>query len=634
MNNEDDMCFTWCVLRALNPVDKNSERIDKSLKGHEDLLNMNDRFERQNATISVNVFGYENKDVYPLRISKHEHNTCVNLLLIDDGEKQHYCLIKSMSRLCLNSFNSEKSLGKHKEYCDSNDAVKIEMLEEGSTLKFKHFSIPFIVYADFESFTQKLVTAQPNPDESYTKQYQKHTPSGFCYYIKCFDEEVYKMINLKQNPIIYTKQTGDEDDIVYRDIKELENPISDAIDIGEFDFLKKLIDEQNELKTLLANLESKYEGEHLSLAQSAQRFALIIRKGVYPYDYVDGLEKLAETQLPPKEEFYSKLSGDNISDEDYVHAQKVWKEFECKTKRDYHNLYLTSDVLLLADVFETFRDYYTAPGLAWDAALKLTEVELELISDPDMLLMIEKGIRGGVSTNITRYGKARYLDANNLYGWAMSKPLPTTVHMKKTKIRFNKPVYLGMCILDLSKTLMYDFHYNYIKNNYGDKAKLLLTDTDSLAYEIKTEDFYTDISPDVNDMFDTSNFPANHPSGFKSGVNKKVVGMFKDECGGKIMHEFVGLRAKLYSYRMYEGNEEKRCKGVKQSVVKTEISFDDYKTCLFSRKEQLRKMNVIRSRGHQIFTEEVNKIALSANDDKRVIQEDGVHTLAYGHWRL
>ncbi|WAR26738.1 hypothetical protein MAR_012442 [Mya arenaria] len=191
-------------------------------------------------------------------------------------------------------------------------------------------------------------------------------------------------------------------DIVYRHIKELENPISNAIDIGEFDFLKYLIDEQNELKKLLANLESKYE------AQSAQRFALLIHKGVYPYDNVDGLEKMAETQLPPGRK-------NSFQNEDYVHAQKVWKEFECKTMRDYHNLYLTSDVLLLADVFDTFRD--TQPGIihhqVWhgDAALKLTEVKLELISDPDMLLMIEKGIRGGgVSTIMTRYGKA-----NNKY---------------------------------------------------------------------------------------------------------------------------------------------------------------------------------------------------------------------------
>ena len=363
--------------------------------------------------------------------------------------------------------------------------------------------------------------------------------------------------------------------------------------------------------------------------------------------------------------------------------------------------------------------YYTAPGLAWDAfCLKKTEVELELLSDVDMLLMVENGIRGGVSTITKRYAEANnsymktydsnspnkyisYLDANNLYGWAMSQPLPThgfkwiseeelknwrshscilevdleypkelhdlhnnyplaperlkiggieklipnlcdkknyvvhhktlkqyeslglkitkihggikfeesawlkpyidlntelrtktkndfekdffklmnnsvfgktmenirnrvdirlvtnedqarkliskpnyqhrtifcenltAIHMSKTIIFFNKPVYLGICILDLSKTLMYDFHYNNIKQKYKENAELLFTDTDSLMYEITTEDFYKNISPDVDEKFDTSNFEKDHISGIPTGVNKKVIGMMKDEAGGK-----------------------------------------------------------------------------------------------------
>ena len=208
------------------------------------------------------------------------------------------------------------------------------------------------------------------------------------------------------------------------------------------------------------------------------------------------------------------------------------------------------------------------------------------------------------------------------------------IHMKKTKLVFNKPVYLGMCILDLSKTLMYDFHYNYIKRKYGDKAKLLFTDTDSLMYEIQTDDFYKDISEDVKYRFDTSNYPPNHPSGIPSGFNKKVLGMFKDEAGGKVIDEFVGLRAKLYSYKMFEGEENKKCKGVKKSVVKKSIAHEDYKNCLFTGKEQLRKMNVIRSYRHEVYTEEVNKIALCPSDDKRHILEDQVHTLALGHYRI
>ena len=138
--------------------------------------------------------------------------------------------------------------------------------------------------------------------------------------------------------------------------------------------------------------------------------------------------------------------------------------------------------------------------------------------------------------------------------------------------------------------------------------------------------------------FDTSNFPKDHPSGIPVGVNKKVVGMFKDECSGKIMQEFVGLRAKLYSYKMYKGEvEEKRCKGIKSNVVKKETTFEDYKTCLLGNltdEKQMRTMNVIRSHRHEVYTEQVNKIALSTEDDKRVILEDRVHTLAYGHYSL
>ena len=460
---------------------------------------------------------------------------------------------------------------------------------------------------------------------------------------------------------------------------------------------------------------------------------ILKQKGFYPYEYMDTEEKFNDTKLPPQEAFYSKLSGRGITKADYKHAWNVWNTFKMKTFKEYHELYNVTDVLLLADVFENFREnslktygldpvyYFTAPGLAWDACLKITDVELELSSNPDMLLMFEKGIRGGISIISNRYGEANnkymsqgfkkselikylmYLDANNLYGCAMSIKLPThgfkwltsgemeklynnqvvqiwektpcilevdlyypdelhdlhndyplcpekvkcknrveklipnlrnktkyvihyknliqclklgmklkkihrgikfvesewkkpyidmntklrakaknnfekdfyklmnnavfgktmenirnrkdvklvntveklrkliampnyvnrkifsenLVHMKKTNLTMNKPVYLGMCILDLSKTVMYEFHYKYIKEKYGDKAKLLFTDTDSLMYEIETEDFYKDISGDVRDRFDTSDYPENHPSGIPTGINKKVLGCLK-----------------------------------------------------------------------------------------------------------
>jgi len=208
------------------------------------------------------------------------------------------------------------------------------------------------------------------------------------------------------------------------------------------------------------------------------------------------------------------------------------------------------------------------------------------------------------------------------------------VHMKRTRLKYNKPIYLGMCILDLSKTLMYDFHYNYIKKKYKDKAKLLFTDTDSLAYEIQTEDFYKDIANDIQARFDTSEYPKNHPSGIETGVNKKVLGMFKDEASGKQIDEFVGLRAKLYSYKMFAGDEHKKCKGIKRNVAKTTLTHDDFKNCLLGDTRVYRRMNVIRSHRHDIYTEEVNKIALSTDDDKRVLQPDKIHTLALGHYKL
>ncbi|CAH3146286.1 unnamed protein product, partial [Porites lobata] len=386
----------------------------------------------------------------------------------------------------------------------------------------------------------------------------------------------------------------------------------------------RFIDSFKFLQTSLANLVGNLQPDdfHNTKQVFKKNVDLLSRKGVYPYDYVSSLEKLSETQLPPKEEFYSKLNDEEISDDDYQHAINVRNTFKCKSLRDYHDLYLKSDVLLLSDVFENFRKtclkhykldpahYYTSPGLSWDACLKETGQKLQLLNDYDMLMMIEKGIRGGISHITKRYAEAnnkymkgynpdeestyiQYLDANNLYGWAMSQSLPTqgfkwmrkltketlmeilekanhsvqylemgmritavhrgisfnqspwmepyirkntelrktaansfekdffklmnnsvfgktienirkrqnielvdnrmkaakltsrpnfdrvtifdknfiAVHMKKTEIFFNKPVYVGQAILDLSKTLMFDFHYNYIRKKYKHKAE-------------------------------------------------------------------------------------------------------------------------------------------------------------------
>ena len=151
-------------------------------------------------------------------------------------------------------------------------------------------------------------------------------------------------------------------------------------------------------------------------------------------------------------------------------------------------------------------------------------------------------------------------------------------------------------------------------------------------YEIETKDFYKDISPDVHEWFDTSDFHKEHTSGIETGVNKKVIGMFKDEAAGKIITKFVGLRAKNYAF-ILDGEEHKKCKGIKKCVTKNDITFKDYETCLFTNIKQLIKMNVFRSRGHDVYSEQVNKIALSANDDKRIILKDGIHTRPHGYFK-
>ena len=138
-----------------------------------------------------------------------------------------------------------------------------------------------------------------------------------------------------------------------------------------------------------------------------------------------------------------------------------------------------------------------------------------------------------------------------------------------------------------------------------------------------------DICPDVRDKFDTSDYPSNHESGILTGANKKVIGMFKDEVAGKQITHFVGLRPKIYSFKIEEDREVKKCKGVKKNVVKKTMDFDDYVKCLFSGEKEMRSMKIIRSEKHDIYSKEVNKIALSNEDDKRIVLEDKVHTLAF-----
>ena len=512
---------------------------------------------------------------------------------------------------------------------------------------------------------------------------------------------------------------------------------------------------------------------------------IMTRKGVYPYNFMDSWVKFDINPIElTKENFTDDLTGDEINEHDFDFYRLVCDKFNITNLGEYHDLYLKTDVLLLADVFENFRKmclkyygldpchYITSPGLAWDACLKMTEIKLELISDIDQYLFVEKGLRGGLSVITHRKGEANnkymkdydkekpskyiaYLDANNLYGWAMSQYMPTggfrwvkpedfklenvrdkseighilevdleypehlhdlhndypfcpeqvvvkdemlsnysrmvaeqhklknakstklitnlckkekyvihernlkqavdagliltkihrvlefdqkpwlkeyidfntekrkqakndfekdffklmnnavfgktmenlrkrknvkliteiqrlnkyvskpgfvsskifndnlvAVHNVKEQLVLNKPVYVGFCILDLSKWLMYDFHYGYTKNKYGEKAQLLFTDTDSLCYEVETEDFFKDMY-DNKHLFDLSDIDDENPTigKYKDITNKKVIGVFKPEHVNSNIKEFIGLRSKMYSLLLENGAEKKTAKG-------------------------------------------------------------------------
>ena len=168
-----------------------------------------------------------------------------------------------------------------------------------------------------------------------------------------------------------------------------------------------------------------------------------------------------------------------------------------------------------------------------------------------------------------------------------------------------------------------------MKPKYGDNVKLCYMDTDSLILNIKTEDFYKDIANDVEKRFDTSNYDVNRP--LPTGKNKKVIGLMKDELGGRIIREFVALRPKTYSYLTDDCKEDKKAKGTKKCVIKRMIKFDDYKKCLLNDEVVLKSQQRFKSKGHDVYTENINKIALSSNDDRRLIPPDKITSYPYGY---
>ena len=201
--------------------------------------------------------------------------------------------------------------------------------------------------------------------------------------------------------------------------------------------------------------------------------------------------------------------------------------------------------------------------------------------------------------------------------------------MKKTKVKMNKPIYLGLSILEISKILMYELWYDYMKPKYNSNVKLCYMDTDSLIMNIKTNDFYKDIAIDVENRFDTSNYEANRP--LPTGKNKKVIGLMKDELGGKIITEFVAFRPKTYSFLTDDSKEYKKAKGTKKCVIKKMIKFNDYKKCLLNDEVMLKPQQRFISKKHDVYTKNINKLALSNDDDKRIVSLNKITSYPYGY---
>ena len=181
---------------------------------------------------------------------------------------------------------------------------------------------------------------------------------------------------------------------------------------------------------------------------------------------------------------------------------------------------------------------------------------------------------------------------------------------------------------------MYRFHYDVIKAQYGDKANLLFTDTDSLCYHVKSQNFFQDMK-ESKDLYDLSNYPKDSP--YYDATNKKVLGKFKDECDGKSPSEFIGLRPKMYSLQVGD-SEKKTAKGVQRAYMKNRIHHADYKRCLMSEeredKQQQATFNTIRSKKHVIQSLEISKVGLCAYDNKRYLLDDGITSYSYGHYKI
>jgi hypothetical protein len=248
-----------------------------------------------------------------------------------------------------------------------------------------------------------------------------------------------------------------------------------------------------------------------------------------------------------------------------------------------------------------------------------------------------ENVRGRIDMKIATTEKysLKYTNRPNCKTWSkLGERNINMIILSKTQVKLDKPIYAGFCILELSKLHMYKHHYDYMKPKYGDKCKLLATDTDSFFYGVETDDIYKDMS-DNKEHYDLSEYGKDNP--IYDETNKKVIGKFKDECGDNIMSEFVGIRSKVYSFVKYnpktkEYTNKKTLKGVPTAIKEHVITFEDYKDCIFQNQDLTVPAINIRSKGLTNYSTNQTKLALRNFDDKRVW--DGLDSKAYGHYKL
>ena len=260
--------------------------------------------------------------------------------------------------------------------------------------------------------------------------------------------------------------------------------------------------------------------------------------------------------------------------------------------------------------------------------------------EKDFFKLMNNSVFGKTMENVPNHRDIKLVTKNQKRNKLVSEPNYHTskhfledlmaIEMRKTKVVMSKPVYLGQAILDISKTLMYEFWYDYLKPKYGDKVKLCYMDTDNFIVHIETEDFYEDIASNVDKWFDTSAYNEDNNRPLPIGKNKKVIGKFKDEMNGKIMIENYNARAKTYAFKLDDDKETKRAKGTKKCVIKKDLTFENYKESVLKNKIIMRSQLRFKSDHHNVYTEEIDKIAISSNDDKRLQTFDGITTYPIG----